>query len=191
MKDFKTIDFRVRANSLDADLREVVKIIRPDWNIDLVRWKALSGGKVNGVFHCWVEEKKDEEKIIIRVYMLNMEKNEVMNGGIDMDNFLDREYEIKVMQLADEAGELIAPFYGRFQNGVVYGYSKGDVMNEKLIWDEKVWPRLAVKVAKFHSLKVDGFKKGQQEPLWFLPLAQEMWSNRKDMLEQEATINPK
>lgn len=182
------LDITVSNDTLESGLVSLMAHVRPQWPADDITHKAFKGGQVNGVFGVFrksQESNDDKEVIIVRVFGLKLAAR---NDGISkeqMKKFFDRTFEVTALKAASDAG-LIEPLYAHFNNGVVYGFAEGDTLNEKTVFDEKVWPRIAEVVAKFHCLQVDCFKGESKEPNFPLESIRGIIGQLKSQFEKKA-----
>lgn len=73
---------------------------------------------------CYLKDNPDQA-LLVRVY------------GEKTELFIDRELEVRHMQMMCEAG-LCAPLHCAFKNGLCYGFSPGEVLDTKMVRDPDI-----------------------------------------------------
>ncbi|CBY21622.1 unnamed protein product [Oikopleura dioica] len=83
----------------DEEVAKVIREVRPNWNLDMLRSKCYSHSMTNTVSHFFINSREDEDSIVVRV-----------NGEAA---FLDRKKELVAFERLAKAGiadELLASF---------------------------------------------------------------------------------
>lgn len=116
----KHFDIVIDENNIENAGIEALKTVRPEWDLDNVKAKVLSGGITNKLV-CFHEDGKfGEDTIVIRVY------------GQKTDLIIDRDAEKNNMVLLSRK-DICPPLYATFTNGIMYGFASGEVLNEKTV----------------------------------------------------------
>ena len=58
------IDDTVQIDTLNEDLIRLVTKVKTGWTPELIQIKVLSGGFVNGVFACYLEDNPDNKILV-------------------------------------------------------------------------------------------------------------------------------
>ncbi len=97
---------------------------------------CVRGGITNSLFACYLKPNglNHNETILFRVYGENSEK------------FISRSNEIDTMCLMNKE-ELGPKFYGRFKNGICYEYLPGSILDQSMVFDENIFPKVAKAIA--------------------------------------------
>uniref|UniRef100_A0A182Q509 ethanolamine kinase n=1 Tax=Anopheles farauti TaxID=69004 RepID=A0A182Q509_9DIPT len=131
---------------------EILKVIRPHWCRDNVRFKLFTDGITNKLVGCFHEPKEDDSKadksefqdvVLIRVY------------GNKTDLLIDRRKETENIQLLHRYGYAPA-LYATFTNGLAYEYVPGVTLTPSTVQLEAVWPLVARRMAQMHKVRPDG-----------------------------------
>ena len=107
------LDITVDDGKPEEGLSRILKAVKPDWDFAEVTRCPLSGGLINAMYCCHLEQDKDRnDAVIIRIFR-----------GILAEG-MDRDKEFLSIQVAQSAG-CHAPLYAVFNNGLVYKYVPG------------------------------------------------------------------
>eukprot|EP01102_Stenamoeba_stenopodia_P000512 TRINITY_DN104_c0_g1_i2.p1 TRINITY_DN104_c0_g1~~TRINITY_DN104_c0_g1_i2.p1 ORF type:complete len:463 (-),score=86.93 TRINITY_DN104_c0_g1_i2:196-1584(-) len=85
--------------------------------------------------------------------------------GKGTEILIDREAEVITMDCMNENG-MAAPLYGRFQNGIIYGYTPGKPLTPDQMSERDKFPLIAKELARFHGIKVPT-PRGRESKLLF------------------------
>lgn len=85
--------------------------------------------------------------------------------GKGTELLIDREAEVITMDSMNHSG-MAAPLYGRFQNGIVYGYTPGKPLTPDQLSAKDKFPLIAKQLARFHATKVPT-PRGRESKLLF------------------------
>lgn len=128
-------------DQLEIGARIIVGHICPKWAKETLKFKVFTDGITNRLIGvCQMNNPAD--MILIRVY------------GEKTDLFIDRAKEVRNMKIMHNAG-LSAPVYCTFVNGIAYGFSPGDVLDQQMVQDDVISKLIAKKMAKMHTLQVN------------------------------------
>ena len=128
----------IKPNQLHEGAREIIRIIRPDWPVDQLKYKIFTDGITNRLIGVYRDTK--EEMMLIRVY------------GENTDLFIDRKLEFRNMRTMYKAG-LSATIHCAFSNGISYGFTPGKVLDEHMVRDATISSLIAETMARMHTLK--------------------------------------
>jgi len=95
-----------------AGVKKVLKHFFPSWNVDNFKMRQFTDGITNKLFKVVSENMEEKQSALVRVYGLNTEL------------LIDREQEIMTIVCLAREG-LGSALYGRFNNGICYGFIKG------------------------------------------------------------------
>ncbi|XP_046457276.1 ethanolamine kinase 1-like isoform X1 [Daphnia pulex] len=142
----KTVELPITIDKKDLinNLWELIFILKPQWDQSNVKHKIFSDGITNslvGVFQ--ISDKHN--MILVRVFGENTEK------------IIDRNAELKNMKILHTLGFGPA-LYASFSNGLAYQYLPGEILTVKTCLNEKIYPKVAEKMAQFH-LQYDNVKE--------------------------------
>ncbi|KAI9559009.1 hypothetical protein GHT06_015798 [Daphnia sinensis] len=126
----------VQRTNLVSGAFEVVKQLRPQWSFDKMKFQIFNGGITNQLIGVYQNED-NSDTVLVRVY------------GENTERIIDRENEIKIMQLLYPLG-LSARVYATFTNGLIYQYMIGKTLDEKSCYDPNIYPLVAHKMAEIH-----------------------------------------
>jgi len=73
--------------------------------------------------------------------------------GKGTELIIDREAEVITMDSMNDNG-MAAPLYGRFLNGIIYGYTPGKPLTPDQMSMNDRFPLIAKQLARFHAIKV-------------------------------------
>ncbi|RWS07786.1 Ethanolamine kinase 1-like protein [Dinothrombium tinctorium] len=126
---------------LHEDALNIARHVKSEWKESKIHLKVFTDGITNRLVGCYTDEKP-EEMILIRVY------------GENTHLFIDRQMEIRNMILMNKAG-INPPLYCIFENGICYGYTPGQVLDENLVRQPAVCKMIAERLAFMHKLTVE------------------------------------
>ncbi|XP_058127024.1 ethanolamine kinase [Anopheles ziemanni] len=125
---------------------EILKVIRPDWHSDSIRFKLFTDGITNKLVGCFYEPPPspggsvtDEDVVLIRVY------------GNKTEMLIDRRTETENIQLLHRYGYAPA-LYATFTNGLAYEYVPGVTLTTSTCRHERIWPLVARRMAQMHKV---------------------------------------
>lgn len=165
----KKIDFEVKEDNLEDDLKKLYTIIRPNSNANEIYLEEFNEGIVNSIVR--LNDSKNKESIVIRTNSLRIKAFKVNSKADDGSvrnqsfKFINRDLELVALQKASELGitfELVATF----NNGFIYKYFDGTV-NNVYDYDLEIAKNTAIKMAKLHNcIKLDSLNGlARQRPL--------------------------
>lgn len=120
---------------------KVLQHVKADWDPAEIKFKLFTDGHTNRLVGCYLESASND-LVLIRVY------------GKSTELFIDRNLEVANMMFMQRAG-LGSPVYCGFTNGLCYGYSPGEVLDEKSVRDPIISKLIAAEMAKMHSVTLD------------------------------------
>ncbi|XP_002737227.1 ethanolamine kinase 1-like [Saccoglossus kowalevskii] len=139
MATLRKLDVTVDENNPKPGALELMKHIRPEWKIDDIQLKVFTDGITNKIFGCYLPENK-REMVLLRVF------------GKKTELIIDREKEIENFQILHRA-KCGAELYCIFNNGLCYQFIPGSILDVDLVRNDKVYPLIASKMAKMHTIK--------------------------------------
>ncbi|XP_052900363.1 ethanolamine kinase [Anopheles moucheti] len=149
--DVQQLSLVVREQSVIEGATEILKVIRPDWCRDSVRFKLFTDGITNKLVGCFKQAKESddgngtpepEDVVLIRVY------------GNKTDLLIDRSKEKENIQLLHRYGYAPA-LYATFANGLAYEYVPGVTLTPDTCQADAVWPLVARRMAQMHKVQPD------------------------------------
>ncbi|XP_050312518.1 ethanolamine kinase isoform X2 [Anthonomus grandis grandis] len=178
---FEHIPVTVNENDLESGALKILQTIRPHWHVATIRFKLLTDGITNKLIGCLPEDAPEDETVLVRVY------------GNKTDLLIDRKAETQNILLLSKEG--LAPnLYATFENGLAYRYQPGRTLNKTTVYDPKIYPLVAQKMAQLHKVKVEGVSDPKPF-VWkklrdFLNLVPETFSSSKVQKRFEALRLP-
>ena len=133
----------VDATDPRGDFRDhMMPICRPDWSSSKLNQLNFNEGFTNKLmgFHQNGGEK-EEEMVLLRI------------NGRNTEVFINRERELMIMLWLHTKG-LNPPVYCQLENGLCYGFAPGRMVKLPELHDPAMGKRIAVALAKLHTLKV-------------------------------------
>ena len=151
------VDFEIKLDNeetIKTGTLHVLGKIFPDRNFDGCKTSQYTDGITNKLFKI-VTSTKDSPPVLVRVY------------GTNTEMLIDREQEIITMELLSEAG-IAQPIYGRFTNGLCYGFAEGKTFSVEEMKCPVKLPLVAKELARFHAVNVLG--AAYREPSVFMTI---------------------
>lgn len=148
-------DLFIEETNLNESVKRIACTLRPEWSDKELMIRELSGGITNRLVGCYpahLGSFDTEETILFRVY------------GKNTELFISRSDEITTMQLMKQIG-LGPKYYCSFKNGISYEYLPGAILDERLVRDDNVYPKVAQATATMHLLNFDD--SSHHEPFIF------------------------
>lgn len=115
-------------------LFDLLKIVRPNWKSDLIKFSTFSNGTVNKLIACYVN---DDKTILVRI------------NGDGSDLFIDREKEIRYLKVLEKK-KLAAKLFATFKNGLVYEFVPGNVVTIETVSEPTISSLIARRMALMH-----------------------------------------
>lgn len=139
-------DFEIQINeTLNKKIFQQIALqIKPEWSKKLpIEIERIKGGLTNIIIACFLKSNGliHNETILFRIY------------GEHTEKFISRSKEIEVMCLLSKIG-LGPRFYGRFKNGICYEYLPGTILNKRMLYDQEIYPKIALAIAE---LRINSF----------------------------------
>lgn len=122
---------------IEETARVILDHFMPGFCSDGLKVKQFTDGITNKLFKFGSESSKGT--VLLRIY------------GQNTELMIDREQELLVLISLSPHG-LVQPVYGRFTNGIVYGFQPGTVFTPADIRDRKLGCLVAKRLAAFHVL---------------------------------------
>uniref|UniRef100_A0A8C6PD33 ethanolamine kinase n=1 Tax=Nothobranchius furzeri TaxID=105023 RepID=A0A8C6PD33_NOTFU len=117
---------------------ELIKELRPTWDISSVKTKLFTDGTTNKLVGCSVDACP-EDVVLVRVY------------GNKTELIVDRDNELKSFQVLHANG--CAPrLYCTFQNGICYEFMQGDALGPQDVRDPTLIWLIAREMARIHAI---------------------------------------
>lgn len=172
------LDLEIEEEHAFQGAKVVLKSLRSEWSPDDIKFTVFTDGYTNKLIACThkndLETKNDV--VLVRIY------------GPGTDRMIDRDQERLSMAVFHRMG-FAAPLYGRFRNGIVYGYSPGVVVTLKLVHQPHVRSLIARMMAQMHMVNPDGVEdngtKFSKEPSIFRVLKK--WCDLIPVYDDEST----
>ncbi|GAA6067434.1 ethanolamine kinase 2 isoform X1, partial [Tachysurus ichikawai] len=100
---------------------ELIKELRPTWDVTRVKTELFTDGKTNKLVGCYTDESP-EDMVLVRVY------------GNKTELIVDRDNELKSFQVLHANG--CAPhLYCTFNNGICYEFIQGEALGPQDVRD--------------------------------------------------------
>ncbi|VVC36186.1 Protein kinase-like domain [Cinara cedri] len=141
-------------DDIESGSRIILKRIRPDWDLDKIRYKLFTDGITNKLIGIFNDFRPEDDGVLVRVY------------GKNTDQIIDRKTEFKNFKLLHRVGH--APdIYATFDNGMAYKYIHGETLTTTTVREPDVYRLVAKTMAKFHRVDINGTSDGGAEcGLW-------------------------
>ncbi|XP_064625328.1 ethanolamine kinase 1-like [Lineus longissimus] len=138
------LDIVVDQKNYEKGLRDVLKVVRPTWKSEDIKFKYLTQGYSNHMLACFIDEdNKDDDWIVARIF------------GTDLDFGQQRDVEVKNSKLFAER-EIGPTVYCVFKNGLLFQFIKGKTFfwtDLSAFRDIKLCKAIAREMAKVHCKK--------------------------------------
>ena len=126
-------------NILEAFSECLMSHCRPGWNRTKLQMRVFEEGITNKLVG--VHEEDENDMVVIRL------------NGNNTELFINRQMEITTMLILCSYG-MNPPLYCQFENGLCYGFAPGRVVTLSELSDLAMSRRVAVTLAKLHSLPI-------------------------------------
>ena len=133
---------RLDPENIEESIKPILKQIRPEWNLNEVKFKQFDEGISNMLVGCNMPGLEAGEMILFRVF------------GNKTELFIDREKELETFQILHSKG-YGPPVYGTLENGLAYGFLTGDVLDCDTIADSHISLLCARHMAHLHAIKIN------------------------------------
>jgi len=143
MKTLKHIDVKIVLGNDDTteSIAALVKLVRVQWDQDLIEIQLMSGGFMNSVYKIY-NKNNPEEAIVVRVFTSGTEA--IKDAA---------ETQLLGMRIA-EAGGCGAEVIASFENGIIYEFAQGETLAPEK-YDSNEYRRIvAHAIAKFHHMDI-------------------------------------
>jgi ethanolamine kinase len=152
MSDFT--ELVINNENLKESVIRIAVTLRPKWAPEeaKIEIKPLNGGITNRLVCCFLKSTgmNTPDTVLFRIY------------GKDTELFISREDEITTMKLMKQI-ELGPDFYCRFKNGICYEYLPGEIVDQKLIFEENCYTKIAQATASLHLVNFEPTTSGSSE----------------------------
>ncbi|KAJ2633841.1 hypothetical protein H4R22_000116 [Coemansia sp. RSA 1290] len=135
------IEFSVRRSHLLEDSKQLLLKVFPDWKDDELAFKECKDGITNNLVQC--TNQRTRLTVLVRAY------------GSHTEVIIDRNQELVNMARLGDLG-ICPPLYGRFNNGLVYGYIPGTVATPEEMGNSEWAPLIARQLAKWGQITIPG-----------------------------------
>lgn len=139
------LDITVNSEAVETEIWPVLKKLRPQWTDENKCTQVFSKGVINSLvcFYQKTDPKRDDA-IVVRV-----------NGdALGEMGVSDRDREFLCLQVAQAAGVFPA-LYATFNNGMIYKFAPGRVLNYQDFRNPSVIKEITRKLYRFHHTDVD------------------------------------
>ncbi len=133
-------DIEINVNDLNVDiLKDIAVQIKPIWSHtdrNEIETVCVRGGITNSLYACYLKSNglNHNETILFRIY------------GEYSENFISRSSEIETMCLMHKQ-DLGPRFYGNFRNGICYEYLPGSILDQEMVQNKEIYPKIAKAIA--------------------------------------------
>uniref|UniRef100_A0AAG5DNQ5 ethanolamine kinase n=1 Tax=Anopheles atroparvus TaxID=41427 RepID=A0AAG5DNQ5_ANOAO len=146
--DVPRLSLTISEHAVTDGAIEILKVIRPLWISDRVRFKLFTDGITNKLVGCFYQPPPPkpngsaavDDVVLIRVY------------GNKTDLLIDRRKEAENIQLLHRHGHASA-LYATFTNGLAYQYVPGVTLTTNTCRHEHIWPLVARRMAQMHKVR--------------------------------------
>ena len=146
---------RLDPENIKESIKPVLNKIRPEWNLNEVKFKQFDEGISNMLVGCNMPGLDAGEMILFRVF------------GNKTELFIDRDKELETFQILHSKG-YGPPVYGTLENGLAYGFLAGDVLDTVTIADSHISSLCARHMAQLHAIKINHeTSRHKAEPMLF------------------------
>ena len=151
-QQLELFDVTIDESNLKASIIKISKAVRTHWFADALddagehlRIVELNGGITNKLVACFLQcnGMNTGDTLLFRLY------------GNGTDKFISRSNELDIMRLMKRY-ELGPQLYAKFANGICYEFLPGAILDQRLIYDERVYPAIARAIAKLHFVDFAG-----------------------------------
>ncbi|XP_063706874.1 ethanolamine kinase [Culicoides brevitarsis] len=168
------VNLTIDENHVIEGARDVLKVIRPQWNSNDIKFKLFTDGITNKLVGCFHDAEhhngsnsspeafvkankfnnnKISDVVLIRIY------------GNKTDLLIDRKAETRNIKLLHRYG--FAPrLYATFCNGLAYEYVPGRTLNVDTVTNPEIWPLVARQMARMHKINLEE-TGSDKEPMLF------------------------
>ncbi|KAI8057961.1 choline/ethanolamine kinase [Syncephalis plumigaleata] len=137
----RVIDQPIRHTHLFEDATTIVKAVFTEWSEQDLKLVQCKDGITNKLVRC--THIPSQTNVLIRAY------------GRRSEVIIDRKQEITNLVCLAKLN-LSPPLYGRFDNGLVYGFIPGRVLLPEQLCDAHMGQCVARKLARWHEVRVPG-----------------------------------
>ncbi|GMM32198.1 hypothetical protein DAMA08_049430 [Martiniozyma asiatica (nom. inval.)] len=127
--------FFPKVNFTAQDTEKITTVLEYLFGWENINISNLTGGITNTLLAC----SCGAETVLIRLY--GNQTNLLINRQLEFQN-----------QLQLHSLHLASPIFARFENGLIYGFIKGKSLHPDQLSDNDIYPKIAQKLAQFHSL---------------------------------------
>ncbi|KAK3775594.1 hypothetical protein RRG08_020782 [Elysia crispata] len=139
------LDISVSKANLEEDAKKIIAEIRPEWDLDSLKFKVFTEGITNTLLGCY-QEGDFENLVLVRV------------NGEGSGLIINREGEPEVMNALHAAG-CAPPMFGLFNNGMAYGFFVGETLDEKSVRDPHIQRLIADEMVRMHQVNLPSLQK--------------------------------
>ncbi|KAJ1960200.1 hypothetical protein IWQ62_004316 [Dispira parvispora] len=125
------------------DSKKAVLALFPHWSPEDLRLVQCKDGITNKLIRC-INDREDMS-VLIRSY------------GKNTEILIDRNQELINIYVLSQRG-LCPPLYGKFNNGLVYGYIPGEVVKSTELGEPHTMKLVAERMAEWHRVEIPGPK---------------------------------
>lgn len=158
----------VEDDAIEDGSRTILKLIRPDWNLENIRYKLFTDGITNKLVGLFNDSHPEDDGVLVRVY------------GKNTEQIIDRKAEFENFKFLYRAG-LAPDLYATFDNGMVYKYIKGETLTTSTVREPSIYRLVAKTMARFHRLGTSSVNAEDGA------IKSELWNK----MEQFANLIPK
>lgn len=139
----------VEDDDIEKGSQIILKLIRPDWDLEKIRCKLFTDGITNKLVGLFDDSRSENDGVLVRIY------------GKNTEQIIDRKAEVENFKFLYRAG--IAPdLYATFDNGLVYKYIRGETLTTTTVRDPNIYRVVARTMARFHRLGTSGKGAGDE-----------------------------
>lgn len=146
VEDLPVVEYEMPVEPSKDEVVKLITLLFPEEEHQQCAFTQFTDGLTNRLFKIRYSNSETKRELLIRVYG---EKTELL---------IDRDKELSGMIALNQCG-LAPPVYGKFTNGVCYGFISGTPFSVDDMKDNGKYPLVAEQLAKFHSAVVPDMEK--------------------------------
>lgn len=159
--DVKILQIEIDENNIIDGAKEILKVIRSNWNLDNVKFKLFTDGITNKLVGCFyssdpsltskncnkndckiTQTNRYEDVVLVRIY------------GRKTDMLIDRKAETRNIKILHQYN-LSPTLFATFKNGLAYEFIPGVTLTPESIVQPKIWQLIASRMAEMHKVEIN------------------------------------
>jgi ethanolamine kinase len=131
----------VNEKLLKEQTLEILKDLRPKWDLNLLEFKTFTKGITNRIF-CITYPDEPNDKMIFRVF------------GKNTDKVIDRLHEMDTITKLEKVG-IAAPLHAKFRNGIICGYLEDETLDSSTVRKPEIIEKICEAMARMHQIPLE------------------------------------